>query len=432
MRRLDAELAARERTMAGGLTTPMPVALDSEARKRLAALGYVSADGSREPTHAGPLRDIKDMLPVKHLATLLRRQMADRHASPEDIERTLRELARRSPETASFHSHLGSLLVSQGRLDEAASALDAALHLDPDLPEALVAMGNLRLRQDKRAEAMAFYRRALEREPDLPEAHLGLGNVLAETEDVAGALTEYRAVLRLQPDHADAHYDLGNVLARTSALAEAAEQYGLALAADPDHTLARFNLAHVREQQGMAKEAISQYRELLRREPRFVDASNALALLLMAQDDLESARRELVAALRTHPRSARTSHNLATVLSRQHRIPKAMAYESRAVELEPDHPEYLNGMAWLLATAASARRRDGGRAVALAERACALTARKDARFLNTLAAGYASTNRPADAARIAREAARVARASGQTSLAEETEAVARLYEDAGK
>jgi membrane associated rhomboid family serine protease len=71
-------------------------------------------------------------------------------------------------------------------------------------------------------------------------------------------------------------------------------------------------------------------------------------------------------------------------------------YAAARAALEPlagsGHPEALNGLAWLMATAPDAALRDGARAVELAMRACAATRWLDPGVIDTLAAAYAETD----------------------------------------
>ncbi|PWU21380.1 MAG: serine/threonine protein kinase [Verrucomicrobia bacterium] len=64
----------------------------------------------------------------------------------------------------------------------------------------------------------------------------------------------------------------------------------------------------------------------------------------------------------------------------------------------------LNGLAWSLATSTDAKLRDGTNAVALAERAVAKTNRKNAQYLDTLAAAYAEIGQFQQAVRLQSEA----------------------------
>jgi hypothetical protein len=60
---------------------------------------------------------------------------------------------------------------------------------------------------------------------------------------------------------------------------------------------------------------------------------------------------------------------------------------------EPDSPEPLNNLAWLLATSSDDSVRNGTEAVHLAEHACYLTGFKQMTMVSTLAAAYAETGR---------------------------------------
>ena len=82
-----------------------------------------------------------------------------------------------------------------------------------------------------------------------------------------------------------------------------------------------------------------------------------------------------------------------------------------------------------LATEPDAQLRNGPEAVRLAEHACELTQRKQPRLIGTLAAAYAEAGRFADAVKAAEEAARVAEAMGDKSLAAENRELLALYSE---
>jgi tetratricopeptide (TPR) repeat protein len=73
---------------------------------------------------------------------------------------------------------------------------------------------------------------------------------------------------------------------------------------------------------------------------------------------------------------------------RGHPAAALTAYE-QAIKSEPDGFLALDRLAWLLATCPEDRIRDGERAVELAKRACELSSRKFASYVETLAAAYA-------------------------------------------
>jgi hypothetical protein len=100
----------------------------------------------------------------------------------------------------------------------------------------------------------------------------------------------------------------------------------------------------------------------------------------------------------------------------------------RAVELQPDWPEGLAGLAFTLATAGRDADRDGAEALRLATRAAELTGRTNAITLDALAAALAENAHFAEAARTAARAADLARAAGDTNRANQIQERQRAYE----
>ena len=99
----------------------------------------------------------------------------------------------------------------------------------------------------------------------------------------------------------------------------------------------------------------------------------------------------------------------------------------KALEYLPDDVGLLNRAAWILATAADPRARDGSRARAFAERAVELTRRQDPDSLDSLAAALAEQGEFDRAVLVAREALGAARVKGDSKLSRDLESRAALY-----
>lgn len=109
---------------------------------------------------------------------------------------------------------------------------------------------------------------------------------------------------------------------------------------------------------------------------------------------------------------------------------RAIADYERALELNPNLASAMNSLAWDLATMPSASRRDGARAVELAEQALAFNKREPG-FLDTLAAAYAEAGRFADAVRIQTTAVELLRQAGNVPapVIEDFQSRLRLYQN---
>ena len=106
---------------------------------------------------------------------------------------------------------------------------------------------------------------------------------------------------------------------------------------------------------------------------------------------------------------------------------RAIADYEQALKLNPNLTTALNSLAWDLATMPSADRRDGRRAVELAERAQTSNASEPG-FLDTLAAAYAESGRFADAVRAQENAIELLRRAGQAqAVIADFESRFRLY-----
>src|ERR1051325_1014036 len=107
----------------------------------------------------------------------------------------------------------------------------------------------------------------------------------------------------------------------------------------------------------------------------------------------------LQAALRLNDGFVFARGKLAHVLAAQGKTDEAVDQYQIVVKQSPDLPEALNNLAWLFATHADAKYRNGAEAVRLAEHACELTGYKTTIYIGTLAAAYAEAGRFDDAAR---------------------------------
>ena len=95
--------------------------------------------------------------------------------------------------------------------------------------------------------------------------------------------------------------------------------------------------------------------------------------------------------------------------------------------LQPQSPEILNNLAWILATCPEASVRDGAGAVRLGERACELTRFERTLMVGTLAAAYAEAGRFAEAVSTAQKACALAAESGAAALARKNQQLLQLY-----
>lgn len=231
-------------------------------------------------------------------------------------------------------------------------------------------------------------------------------------------------VLAKNPNAWPAHNNLGAIRAEQGRLDAAIKHFEAGVRLKPDNYKAHINLGRALAEQGKFDQAEQHFRTALRISPLDADAHKFYGIALAGQGQFERAVLHLREALRSRP-DVEAHLQMADVYRGLGKPERAIAHCRAALKLDADAPEALNNLAWLLATAEDPALRNGAQAVQLAERACARTGFKDARYLGTLAAAYAEAGRFDDAIAAAEKALDRARSTGETQLAQ---AIAHLLQ----
>jgi tetratricopeptide (TPR) repeat protein len=235
--------------------------------------------------------------------------------------------------------------------------------------------GRVAFRAGRFAEAAEAFAAALEARPDSVPARINLGATLLQLGDRAGAIDQFRAALATDPDNATAHYDLGALLVGGGDDDAALPHLGRAVELDPDDAEAQLQLA-----------------ELLARRDRFADALPAYTR-----------------AARLTPADERPRLGGADALVRLGRYAEAIAVLEPAVAAMPTSGALSHALARLLAGSPDLARRDGERALDLAQRVFA--AKPTAFHGETLAMALAEVGRCAEAAGLQRQVVEAGRAA---------------------
>ncbi len=314
---------------------------------------------------------------------------------------------------------LASQLAKQGKLEEAMALYHTALSYKPTFPETHFFLGNAFDQLGRPDEAVAEYEKALWFKPMQEQTHIFLGIVLGKQKKFAEAITHYQAALVLNPDSAVTHNNLARIYHTQGRLDDAVEHYTAALKIDPKLALAHNNLGILLLQKGGLADGTAQLREALRLNPTNAETQFNLALALNQQQQWSEAAglfAKTVGASSTDPKA---HFEFATALARTRKTREAMSQYASALLLLPDYSDALDGLAWILSTAANPDFRNGAEAVKMAERACELTGRQDSVKLKTLAAAYAETGRFADAMNTVQTAKDLAAKAGLQGVANE-------------
>ncbi len=153
--------------------------------------------------------------------------------------------------------------------------------------------------------------KAIELDPDLAEAHAARGYELAYGEwDWVGAEQEYRRALELNPSGADAHHAYSRLLAATGRLPEAVEHARQAFDLDPMDLTARANVGVIQYFGRDYPGAQAQLEATLGLDPEFSTAHWGLGLVYEQLGRFDEAFREFERAMAIAGRGTNTLASL--------------------------------------------------------------------------------------------------------------------------
>jgi protein O-mannosyl-transferase len=262
-----------------------------------------------------------------------------------------------------------------------------------------------------------LWRTTLARNPECWMAHTNLGLVLLQQGQFDDGIAHYRAALQMQPDSWDAEYNLGAALLGRGKVDEAILHCERAVAMQPNDPDAQVALGDALLQKKRVEEAIVHYHKAMALRPDYFLAYYGLARAFVEKGELDAAVQHCRAALFIRPDDADCHTVLAVAFDQKGETAEAIQHYEKAVEISPKSISALTNLAWLLATSSNDALRDGNKAVKLAGEANQLLGGTNPVVLRTLAAAYAEAGQFAKAIENAQAAIRLARLSGDNSLA---------------
>jgi serine/threonine protein kinase/tetratricopeptide (TPR) repeat protein len=221
------------------------------------------------------VRDLRDVLTIQNEVTRAVTQAIQIKLTPQEQIRLTRA---RSINPAAYDEFLRGryYLNRQTKADSetAIQALSRAVVLDPDfaggwaeLAQAYVWRLFLFAPDEKDLQEKAFVavEKALTLDPELPEAYLARGRLLwtpANHFPHDKVIQEYRRALALNPSLDEAHNQLALVLSHVGLLDEALAESDKALATNPSNNLARFRVGEILLFQGKNEQALTALRNI--------------------------------------------------------------------------------------------------------------------------------------------------------------------------
>jgi Flp pilus assembly protein TadD len=204
--------------------------------------------------------------------------------------------------------------------------------------------------------------------------------------------------------------------------------WGATVAAQPSAARPRVAFGEALAADGRLVEAETELTTAVRLDGAGAPAWVRLATVQAAQGELAEATASFERALALDPNDLDAHRGLGRTYAMSRQDARAVPHLERALSAEPNDLVVLLPLAAILVEADDPMLRNPRRALELAERAVAVTSRRDPVPMELLAGALAASGRVADATGAAREALSLARAQGNAALASRLEMRLRGYE----
>lgn len=303
-RTMKAELDRLIAETSRGAPVPQAADLDRETVERLAALGYIGAPTSTKKNPGGPraLADPKDKLTVfisiQEAGELI--QQNQYAAAAEKLEAGLHE----EPTMPQAMLQLATCYTELGRTEEAKAKLDSVLKEDPENVQALISLANILLRDGRREDVLALCKRTLSVDDRSVQAYMLMGEVYMGEDNHAEALPYLEKAVEIQPKLTRNRLNLAASLVGVKQYGRAEAMLKDLIREFPRSPRARYNLGLLYEDQGRLEEARAAYAEEVSAFPREFQARFNLGKVLLSLGDQDGFMENMREVVRLAPRQA--------------------------------------------------------------------------------------------------------------------------------
>jgi tetratricopeptide (TPR) repeat protein len=255
-----------------------------------------------------------------------------------------------NPNLLDAYRELGRYLIDQGKLGEAVSTLQKGLEIassNKELntlnAELHTLLGRAFREQNKLNEALSEFQEAIQAKPDYAEAHFQVGVVLRRQSKenlskLDEAVVAFQKVIEVEPNHARAHVLLGIVFREKGELDEAVTEFQKAINLNAKDS---YNLLYLQgdifKQQRKMDEATTAYQKAVELNPDFQDAYKSLGVSLFGQGSLDEAAVALRKAIQLDTNDVRAYRCLGLILDAQGNLDKAIEAYRTVIQLESNN-----------------------------------------------------------------------------------------------
>ncbi|MEQ8753174.1 MAG: tetratricopeptide repeat protein [Coleofasciculus sp. G1-WW12-02] len=242
----------------------------------------------------------------------------------------------------------GETLLELRRYEDALSAYNRAVELQPDYGEAWLGQGEALLALGKPEAALDAYDKAIQIQREYPEAWKGRGEALVALQRYEEAISAFDQVTKLQPEDVETWERRGIVQMKLQRYSAAIASYDKALEIQPNYASAWYRRGWAFHNLQQYEEAIKSYDKAVEHKPDSAEfwyqRGNAFVNLNKYREAVDSYQK----AVQFQPDFYRAWYSQGSILNNLNQYQEALAAFDQAVKLQSNNYEALYGRAWAL------------------------------------------------------------------------------------
>ncbi len=239
------------------------------------------------------------------------------------------------PGSLSGRKVLATILLQNGKLDDAKAELQRIIVAKPDEVDALNLLATIMYRQGEKAESVDILENIANKHPDSAYNQLRLGTGLLFKGETEGGRQAIEKAVSLDPELNDAAIALILFNIGQKEFSQALSLAKTYVENNPESTLAYNLLGSIYAQTGNRKLAREAFKQALVLRPADRLANNSLAVMAVNEKKFDQARARYKAILKQNPADLTSLMRLASLDAFQNQKESMIAHLKQAIELNP-------------------------------------------------------------------------------------------------
>ena len=233
----------------------------------------------------------------------------------------------------------GAVLLDQGDVAGAETALNQALRVEPSNPEANFYMAKLHAVRQEWTSAIESMRAALDRVPGRASYHYEMGRIYLGAKKAPEAIEEWKTAVKLNPQYADAWAAIGEAEQEGQRCPEAIPAYESALKADPSRFGLLVSVGDCDAQTNHWDSALARYQQALHADTTLPGLYYRIANAYGELGDQAKAIPFYVKATLAEPQNAQAFYHLGYAYKERGRKHEAAAAFKAFLKISPKAKE---------------------------------------------------------------------------------------------